>query len=108
MISHRALRDIQRCEIKYGEDWQEYKRRVPYLFIPVSSVFSVSKHSHIVGANKYQSMCSKTELAKWDVREDFGYVFKFVGKRLPIPKSAGIASANFHYINCLLPCPRLM
>lgn len=36
MISHRALRDIQRCRIKYGETWAEYERQVPYLFIPVS------------------------------------------------------------------------
>ncbi len=36
MISHRAYRDIQKCEAKYGEAWQEYKRQVPYLFIPVS------------------------------------------------------------------------
>ncbi|KAL8712867.1 MAG: hypothetical protein Q9220_003075 [cf. Caloplaca sp. 1 TL-2023] len=35
MISHRAYRDIQKCEAKYGEAWQEYKRQVPYLFIPV-------------------------------------------------------------------------
>lgn len=35
MISHRALRDIQRCRNKYGEAWAEYERRVPYLFIPV-------------------------------------------------------------------------
>ncbi|KAL4804822.1 ergosterol biosynthesis ERG4/ERG24 family-domain-containing protein [Aspergillus unguis] len=35
MISHRALRDIQRCRNKYGEAWTEYERRVPYLFIPV-------------------------------------------------------------------------
>jgi delta24(24(1))-sterol reductase len=34
MITHRALRDIQRCEKKYGEDWEEYKRQVPHLFIP--------------------------------------------------------------------------
>lgn len=34
MISHRAYRDIQKCEGKYGEAWQEYKRQVPYLFIP--------------------------------------------------------------------------
>ncbi|KAB8213459.1 Delta(24(24(1)))-sterol reductase [Aspergillus novoparasiticus] len=34
MISHRALRDIQRCRNKYGEAWLEYERRVPYLFIP--------------------------------------------------------------------------
>ncbi|XHG06446.1 Delta(24(24(1)))-sterol reductase erg4B [Aspergillus wentii] len=34
MISHRALRDIQRCRNKYGETWKEYERQVPYLFIP--------------------------------------------------------------------------
>lgn len=34
MISHRARRDIQRCELKYGDAWEEYKRQVPYLFIP--------------------------------------------------------------------------
>ncbi|KAH0541873.1 hypothetical protein FGG08_003678 [Glutinoglossum americanum] len=40
-----AMRDLQRCEIKYGEDWQEYKRRVPYLFIPVSSADSEHQHT---------------------------------------------------------------
>ena len=34
MITHRAIRDLQRCEAKYGEACQEYKRQVPYLFIP--------------------------------------------------------------------------
>ncbi|GFF22759.1 delta(24(24(1)))-sterol reductase [Aspergillus udagawae] len=34
MITHRALRDIQRCRNKYGEAWVEYERQVPYLFIP--------------------------------------------------------------------------
>ncbi|KAF3022373.1 C-24(28) sterol reductase [Penicillium rubens] len=38
MISHRALRDIQRCRTKYGETWLEYERQVPYLFIPVSNL----------------------------------------------------------------------
>lgn len=36
MIVHRAYRDIQRCKEKYGKAWDEYERRVPYLFIPVS------------------------------------------------------------------------
>lgn len=44
MISHRALRDIQRCRERYGEAWAEYERQVPYLFIPVSSkTFSEQK-----------------------------------------------------------------
>ncbi|KAI1484533.1 ergosterol biosynthesis ERG4/ERG24 family-domain-containing protein [Biscogniauxia mediterranea] len=34
MITHRAMRDIQRCRAKYGEAWKEYERQVPYLFIP--------------------------------------------------------------------------
>lgn len=37
MIAHRAYRDIERCREKYGEEWREYERQVPYLFIPVSS-----------------------------------------------------------------------
>ena len=39
MISHRAYRDIQRCQAKYGLAWTEYTRRVPYLFIPVCLFF---------------------------------------------------------------------
>ena len=35
MIVHRAYRDIERCRAKYGKDWEEYERRVPYLLIPV-------------------------------------------------------------------------
>ena len=40
MIMHRARRDIERCHEKYGEAWEEYTRRVPWLFIPVSRPFS--------------------------------------------------------------------
>ena len=36
MIVHRAWRDITRCREKYGKAWEEYERRVPYIFIPVS------------------------------------------------------------------------
>src|SRR5271163_2439318 len=36
MITHRAVRDVQRCRIKYGSAWEEYEKQVPYLFIPVS------------------------------------------------------------------------
>jgi len=44
MIAHRALRDIQRCEAKYGEAWEEYKRQVPYLFIPVCLQAHIAFH----------------------------------------------------------------
>ena len=38
MILHRVERDVHRCSLKYGEDWEEYKRQVPALFIPVSTL----------------------------------------------------------------------
>ena len=40
MIAHRAWRDITRYRQKYGAAWVEYEKRVPYLFIPVSSLSS--------------------------------------------------------------------
>jgi hypothetical protein len=39
---HRAIRDIQKCRVKYGDAWMEYERRVPWLFIPVSFFFFLS------------------------------------------------------------------
>lgn len=34
MIAHRAIRDVHRCRNKYGEDWDRYCQKVPWLFIP--------------------------------------------------------------------------
>ncbi|EPE30115.1 hypothetical protein GLAREA_12838 [Glarea lozoyensis ATCC 20868] len=34
MIAHRARRDVRRCEVKYGDSWVEYKKMVPWLFVP--------------------------------------------------------------------------
>ena len=33
-IFHRYLRDDRRCAAKYGEHWDEYRKKVPYVFIP--------------------------------------------------------------------------
>ena len=35
VVLHRANRDIAHCRAKYGEEWKEYERLCPYLFIPV-------------------------------------------------------------------------
>ncbi|KAH7116881.1 ergosterol biosynthesis ERG4/ERG24 [Dendryphion nanum] len=35
MIMHRAIRDNARCRERYGKAWEEYTRRVPFIFIPV-------------------------------------------------------------------------
>lgn len=34
MILHRTKRDFEKCAKKYGEDWEEYKRRCPYIYFP--------------------------------------------------------------------------
>ena len=34
MITHRYLRDTRRCAKKYGADWDQYCKLVPYRFIP--------------------------------------------------------------------------
>ena len=34
MILHRTNRDFEKCSKKYGEDWEEYKRRCPYIYLP--------------------------------------------------------------------------
>ena len=40
MISHRQIRDEQRCAAKYGEYWTLYTRHVPNVFLPSRSFFS--------------------------------------------------------------------
>lgn len=34
LLIHRALRDDGFCYGKYGDDWDVYKKHVPYVFIP--------------------------------------------------------------------------
>ena len=34
LLIHRAIRDDALCAAKYGEDWKEYKKIVPIMFIP--------------------------------------------------------------------------
>jgi len=34
LLVHRSIRDDDLCHEKYGDDWKEYKRIVPYRFIP--------------------------------------------------------------------------
>ena len=34
LLITRAQRDDLMCSEKYGDDWEEYKKRVPYVFIP--------------------------------------------------------------------------
>mmetsp|Transcript_23092 Transcript_23092/g.66296 ORF Transcript_23092/g.66296 Transcript_23092/m.66296 type:complete len:160 (+) Transcript_23092:1-480(+) len=34
LLIHRSIRDDELCHQKYGDDWIEYKRQVPYRFIP--------------------------------------------------------------------------
>jgi delta14-sterol reductase len=34
LLIHRTLRDDMMCTEKYGDDWAEYKKRVPYVFVP--------------------------------------------------------------------------
>lgn len=34
LLIHRSTRDDEMCHAKYGDDWLEYKRQVPYRFIP--------------------------------------------------------------------------
>ncbi|KAG6995677.1 delta(24(24(1)))-sterol reductase [Physcia stellaris] len=41
MISHRAWRDTQKCRARYGKAWEEYERRVPYLFIPIPGGYAL-------------------------------------------------------------------
>lgn len=34
LLTHRSIRDDKKCEAKYGEYWDEYRKRVPYKIVP--------------------------------------------------------------------------
>ncbi|KAF7846202.1 hypothetical protein BT93_L4869 [Corymbia citriodora subsp. variegata] len=34
LLYHRSIRDDARCRTKYGKHWDEYCRKVPYVFVP--------------------------------------------------------------------------
>lgn len=34
VLTHRVSRDMKKCKIKYGDDWDEYCKIVPYVFVP--------------------------------------------------------------------------
>jgi Delta14-sterol reductase len=34
LLIHRSIRDDHMCHVKYGDDWLDYKKQVPYRFIP--------------------------------------------------------------------------
>jgi delta14-sterol reductase/lamin-B receptor len=34
LLVHRSIRDDHMCHGKYGDDWQTYKKLVPYRFVP--------------------------------------------------------------------------
>ena len=34
LLIHRAWRDDHACSHKYGADWERYKKKVPYIFVP--------------------------------------------------------------------------
>mmetsp|Transcript_8598 Transcript_8598/g.22198 ORF Transcript_8598/g.22198 Transcript_8598/m.22198 type:complete len:593 (-) Transcript_8598:61-1839(-) len=36
LLVHRAIRDDEMCQRKYGDDWARYKSKVPYVFFPFS------------------------------------------------------------------------
>ena len=34
LLSHRAVRDAEKCQAKYGEGYAKYVKRVPYKMVP--------------------------------------------------------------------------
>jgi delta24(24(1))-sterol reductase len=57
MIIHRTLRDVHRCREKYGKAWEEYEKRVPYLFIPVGFLLPGS-FGYLLHGTRANDTCS--------------------------------------------------
>jgi len=95
MIAHRALRDVQRCEAKYGEAWQEYKQQVPYLFIPVS----IQKDIH-----QSSKLTSIVRLLSWlravYISQPFFHILDSLDRLLSIDYSSSLLRLRYRGYCC--------
>jgi protein-S-isoprenylcysteine O-methyltransferase Ste14 len=49
VIAQRSSRDIRHCRAKYGDEWNEYEKLCPYLFIPVQLLLDPQTDNSIFG-----------------------------------------------------------
>ena len=41
LLTHRAYRDDTKCSEKYANQWENYKKRVPYVYVPFKPIDSL-------------------------------------------------------------------
>jgi hypothetical protein len=57
VVVQRAIRDVAHCREKYGEEWKEYERLCPYMFIPVHNLITPSNDSTYSRSMKKLAEC---------------------------------------------------